>query len=67
MLGKEQLWVESEFDPKFLKKNAYYAVSVFNWAGRRKFHLRIKKKTRPLKSFPWDALIYGSIMAFYLG
>ena len=23
-------------------------------------------KTRPLKSFPWDALVYGSIMAFYL-
>ena len=24
------------------------------------------KETRRLKSFPWDALIYGSIMAFYL-
>ena len=24
------------------------------------------KKTRRLKSFPWDALVYGSIMAFYL-
>ena len=23
-------------------------------------------KTRLLKSFPWDALVYGSIMAFYL-
>ena len=23
-------------------------------------------KTRRLKSFPWDALVYGSIMAFYL-
>ena len=23
--------------------------------------------TRRLKSFPWDALVYGSIMAFYLG
>ena len=22
--------------------------------------------TRRLKSFPWDALVYGSIMAFYL-
>lgn len=44
MLGKEQLLVESEFDPKFLKKNTYYAVSVFNWAGWRRFHLRIKKK-----------------------
>ena len=25
-----------------------------------------KGKTRRLKSFPWDALVYGSIMAFYL-
>ena len=24
------------------------------------------KKTRRLKSFPWDALVHGSIMAFYL-
>ena len=24
------------------------------------------KYTRRLKSFPWDALVYGSIMAFYL-
>ena len=23
-------------------------------------------QTRRLKSFPWDALVYGSIMAFYL-
>ena len=23
-------------------------------------------KTRRLKSFPWDALVHGSIMAFYL-
>ena len=22
--------------------------------------------SRRLKSFPWDALVYGSIMAFYL-
>ena len=44
MLGKEQWWVESEFDPKFLKKNTYYAVSVFNSAGWRKFHLIIKNK-----------------------
>ena len=28
---------------------------------------KIKPKTRRLKSFPWDALVYGSIMAFYLG
>lgn len=44
MLGEEQLWVESEFDPKFLKKNTYYAVSVFNWAGWRKIHLGVMKK-----------------------
>ena len=25
------------------------------------------RRTRRLKSFPWDALVYGSIMAFYLG
>ena len=24
------------------------------------------KYTRRLKSFPWDVLVYGSIMAFYL-
>ena len=24
------------------------------------------RETRRLKSFPWDALVYGSIMAFYL-
>ena len=24
------------------------------------------EKTRRLKSFPWDALVYVSIMAFYL-
>ena len=23
-------------------------------------------QTRRLKSFPWDALVYGSMMAFYL-
>ena len=27
---------------------------------------RTQNKTRRLKSFPWDALVYGSIMAFYL-
>ena len=25
------------------------------------------RRTRRLKSFPWDALVYGSIMAFYIG
>ena len=25
-----------------------------------------KGKTRRLKPFPWDALVYGNIMAFYL-
>ena len=25
-----------------------------------------EKITRRLKSFPWDALVYGNIMAFYL-
>ena len=28
--------------------------------------LVILLKTRRLKSFPWDALVYGNIMAFYL-
>ena len=27
----------------------------------------ILEQTRRLKSFPWDASVYGSIMAFYLG
>ena len=32
-----------------------------------KVHVAKYKETRRLKSFPWDALVYGSIMAFYLG
>ena len=27
---------------------------------------QVYEKTRRLKSFPWDALVHGSIMAFYL-
>ena len=27
---------------------------------------RVYEKTRRLKSFSWDALVHGSIMAFYL-
>ena len=35
--------------------------------GRFRFKNGILEQTRRLKSFPWDALVYGSIMAFYLG
>ena len=30
------------------------------------FKMQSIKQTRRLKSFPWDALVYRSIMAFYL-
>ena len=33
---------------------------------RLAFNVTISFTTRRLKSFPWDALVYGSIMAFYL-
>ena len=29
-------------------------------------HVQFKNVTRRPKSFPWDALVYGSIMAFYV-
>ena len=37
-------------------------LGTANKQPRARFHVR----TRRLKSFPWDALVCGSIMAFYL-
>ena len=46
------------------KEVTSYHISTSKVAGNN-----ISKfwKTRRLKSFPWDAWVYGSIMAFYLG
>ena len=42
------------FNFKQFPPSEFYIPSFLSW-------------TRRLKSFPWDALVYGSIMAFYLG
>ena len=43
----------------------FYFLKTDN-LNRIKIILARFNTTRRLKSFPWDALVYGSIMAFYL-